>query len=211
MSAVRAPQPTHADLPAARKGDWIQTFSGREYWPLDPRPDEVHIEDVAHHLSMICRYTGAVRKFYSVAEHSVLVSFLVPREHALTALLHDATEAYVTDIARPVKPFLPDYERIEALNWKAVAERFNLPQVMPQCVHEADTAMLWVERHHLLATPPRPWNLPEPTVDLSGVVIKALAPGQAEARFLLRYHELTSNRDLAPAPSLETASPSTGL
>ena len=68
---------------SARKGDWMQTYTGRQFWPIDPRANEVHIEDIAHALSMMCRYNGHCRTFYSVAEHSVLVSQHVPPEHAL--------------------------------------------------------------------------------------------------------------------------------
>lgn len=76
----------------------MQTFSGALYWPMDPRPEDVNILDIAHSLSMQCRYTGHVSKFYSVAEHSVHVSNIVPKELAMCGLLHDATEAYLTAI-----------------------------------------------------------------------------------------------------------------
>ncbi len=77
---------------SARIGNWLQTYSGIAYWPLDPRPEEVTIEDIAHHLSLICRFGGAVRRFYSVVEYSVLVSRVGPPVYALQCLLHDATE-----------------------------------------------------------------------------------------------------------------------
>ena len=74
---------------SARRGEWIQTFSGGRFWPLDPRPEDVYIGDIAHALSMKCRYAGHTTFFYSVAEHSVHVCRHAPAEHKLWALLHD--------------------------------------------------------------------------------------------------------------------------
>jgi hypothetical protein len=128
-----------------RKGDWIATHSGRKFWPLDPRPEEVSIGDVAHALSNLCRFGGHSVRFYSVAEHSVLVSYQVPPEHQLTALLHDAPEAYVADVPRPLKKDLANYAEIEALVWRAVAARFGLPEELPEIVKMADDAVLAAE------------------------------------------------------------------
>ena len=112
-----------------RTGDWMQTYTGRQFWPLDPRADEVDINDIAHSLSNMCRFAGHVRRFYSVAEHCVRVSWLAPVENprlALAALLHDATEAYVVDVPRPLKRFLSGYKEIEDRVARAVEERFGL-------------------------------------------------------------------------------------
>jgi hypothetical protein len=95
-----------------RKGDWIQTFTGKQFWPLDPRPDEVYIEDIAHALGNICRFNGHCLRFYSVAEHCFHVSHKVVPGLALMGLLHDAAEAYVCDVVRPVKPYLKEYKKI---------------------------------------------------------------------------------------------------
>src|SRR5262245_27549306 len=100
-----------------RIGDWMQTISGRKFWPLDPRPEEVCIEDIGHALSLVCRFGGHCHTFYSVAEHSVRVSLLAEdmakssahwtdeniRMIALSGLLHDAAEAYIGDMVRPLK------------------------------------------------------------------------------------------------------------
>jgi hypothetical protein len=86
-----------------RRGDWMQTFTGRAFYPLDPRPEDIDPVDIAHALSLICRYGGHSSRFYSVAEHCVLMSHAVAPEHALWALLHDATEAYLGDMIRPLK------------------------------------------------------------------------------------------------------------
>src|ERR1017187_10636100 len=76
----------------------ITTFSGIHFWPLLPNPADIRIEDIAHALSNQCRFAGHAREFYSVAEHSVRVSQLCPPEDALWGLLHDASEAYLTDV-----------------------------------------------------------------------------------------------------------------
>lgn len=137
-----------------RIGHWMQTASGRAYWPLDPRPEEVFIEDIAAGLSRECRYGGHIRDdiaHYSVAEHSVLASYLVPAEHAFAALMHDAPEGYIKDIPRPVKVDLGGYAEIEAANWRAIANRFGLAYDLHQCVHDADVAMLFAERAAVMA------------------------------------------------------------
>ncbi|MDO4254358.1 MAG: hypothetical protein Q4C81_04310 [Kocuria sp.] len=99
--------------PSWQRGNWMQTYTGRRFYPLDSRPEDVDVVDVAHALSMQCRYNGHVRLFMSVAEHCVLVSRLVPSEHALWGLLHDATEAYVGDMVRPLKLHMPEYRAVE--------------------------------------------------------------------------------------------------
>src|SRR5690242_11754504 len=86
-----------------RRGDWMQTYTGRRFWPLDPRVDDIDIGDIAHHLSLVCRFAGACREFYSVAQHCVGVSYVCDPKDALWGLLHDAAEAYVGDMVRPLK------------------------------------------------------------------------------------------------------------
>ena len=79
------------------------TYTGKEFYPLDPNPADIDIKDIAHALSNCCRFAGHIKSFYSVAQHSVIVSELCEPENALAGLLHDASEAYLSDIARPVK------------------------------------------------------------------------------------------------------------
>lgn len=110
-----------------RAGDWVLMPSGRPFWPIDPRADEIDIEDIAFSLSHLCRFGGHCKRFYSVAEHSVYVSRLVSPEAALWGLLHDASEAYVGDMPRPLKRMLPEFVMMEGKVQQAVAERFSLP------------------------------------------------------------------------------------
>jgi len=172
----------------SRRGDWIMTFTGREYWPMDPRPAEVDIYDIAHALSNLCRYTGHCARYFSVAEHSVLVSQLVPKHLAFVGLMHDATEAYVNDLARPLKHHLPQYMEAEARNWLAIAERYGLPAAIPDEVHDADNLALRMEyaalMHH---TPQLP---PVKAKDTKGLEVLGLPPLIARDVFLRRYFEL---------------------
>ena len=170
-----------------RKGDWMQTFMGRQFWPLDPRPDEVHIGDIAESLSKLCRYNGHCEGFYSVAEHSVAVSFNVPPEMALEGLLHDAAEAYLGDVIRPIKPFLTGLKAIEAKIEQAIAERFGLVYPWPAEVRRVDAAILHDEQLGIMKEPPRKWYLTEPPL---GVNLACLPHDQAKRRFMARFDEL---------------------
>lgn len=175
-----------------RKGDWIQTYLGNTFHPMDPRADEIHIEDIAHSLSMQCRYAGHCRRFYSVAEHCVLIAgWLIDtgsaREVCAWGLMHDASEAYLVDVPRPVKPFLAGYAEAEKRVMWAVRERFQLPRVMDPKVKLADNRILTDERTALMAEPPVPWaNEQRPL----GVRIECWPPEVAEAKFLSMFQAL---------------------
>lgn len=169
-----------------RHGDWMQTHSGRAYYPHDPRPEDIYIDDLAHHLSMLCRFTGAVSRFYSVAEHCIHVSKIVPAEHSLVGLLHDAPEAYLNDLNRPLKVGLPGYKRIEEINWLAMCEKFDLPLVMDPCIKEADELVYFIEQRALMPMNERiktPPNLPD-------VGMIGWPQAVAKQRFYDRYMEI---------------------
>ena len=170
------------------RGDWMQVYSGRRFYPLDPRPDEIDAADIAHALSLLCRYGGHVDRFYSVAEHCVLMSEAVAPEHALAALLHDATEAYVVDVPRPLKRQLAGYREIEAAVWRAICLRFGLVGDLPAEVHEADNRILLTERDALMSRTRHPWEQ-EGLVPLP-VTITGWSPGHAEGRYLARLARL---------------------
>lgn len=182
-----------------RKGDWLQTASGKAFYPADPRPEDINIHDIAHALAHLCRFGGHSRHFYSVAEHSVLVSQCVPAPWALEALLHDATEAYVVDVPRPVKRALGEsYARLEAGVWAAIAKRFNLPEEMPACVKEADNAVLMAERAALLDHVPG-WGHGLEHVQPAPVTINCMSSGRAKRFFLSRFSDLLYQREKAAA------------
>lgn len=118
------------------------TYTGRSVDILNPTEDMIDIIDIAHSLSNQCRFTGHTLSFYSVAEHSVRLSgrFLT-LEDKRWALMHDAAEAYISDIATPVK-HLPEVHAviapIEERFLRVIASKFELPWPMPECVHEED-------------------------------------------------------------------------
>jgi uncharacterized protein len=148
--------------------DAIFTYSGRFIRPLDPNPNDIFIEDIAHALANQCRWTGHVSRFLSVAEHSVHVSQLVPKELQLTALLHDASEAYLADLARPIKkaPGLGEiYLEIEAKLSAVIAIRFGITDdpLSHAEVKLADERVLWSEAKALL--PRLGQEMPDPGED----------------------------------------------
>lgn len=171
------------------RGDWMQTNSGRRFYPLDPRPADVDREDIAHALSLLCRYGGHVDRFYSVAEHSILMSNAVEPEHALAALLHDATEAYVVDVPRPLKRVLDGYREIEQRVWYAIAVRYGLDLTLPGPVKVADNRILLTERAALMRSAER-WAVDDEYTALP-VTITGWSPPDAERYFLDRLEELT--------------------
>lgn len=138
-----------AETATGRKGDFMQLYSGKIFYPMDPRADEVEIEDIAHALSMQCRYAGHCLRFYSVAEHCVHLARHVSGPNKLWALLHDASEAYLVDVPRPVKPYLEGYKAAERRVMDAVCDRFGLPREMPAEVHAADSAIIGDERANM--------------------------------------------------------------
>lgn len=184
-------------LAAPRKGDWMQTFTGRQFWPLDPRPEDVDILDIAHALSHLCRFAGHVRQFYSVADHCVRVSRCAPfgdRMVALGALLHDATEAYVVDVPRPLKRFLPGYKEIEAGVARAIEQRFDLETGILDhaSVKHWDEALLATEARDLMGGESAgKWSLR--AMPLPGVIVPRTSE-EARVAFLERFDALGGKR-----------------
>jgi|ERR1700677_603715 len=174
------------------KRAWIQTYSGGQFHILDPQQDEIAIVDIGHALAMLCRFTGHVRRFYSIAEHSVLGSRLVPQKDALWFLLHDSSEAYINDINRPLKHFTgigSEYIPVESKIMGAICQKFRLPQEEPTSIKKIDNAMLFAEKEQLLA--PLEWDAKWGDIKPADVKVKCWAPEVAEVEFLHRFYELT--------------------
>lgn len=183
-----------AEQSGARKGDWIQTYCSRQFWALDPRPEDFDIRDIAHALSMICRFNGHCLRFYSVAEHSILMAiyFIKKGEYAnaLWALLHDGTEAYLCDVPRPIKPYLTGYKEVEDSLMAVIAERFGLGGVvMPKAVKDTDYAILFAEAEQNMGPAPATWNSPVAALDIK---LQYWTPEQAERNFLHVFEALTN-------------------
>lgn len=175
--------------PSWLAGGWLQTFTGKAFYPLSPRAEDIDPVDIAHALGLICRYGGHCTKFYSVAEHCVLMSRAVAEDLALASLLHDATEAYVGDMIRPLKVQMPEYMAVEGGVWEAVAQRFSIPGgPLPVGVKDADSRILLDERAVLLSPSPHPWTVDG--MEPLGVEITGWGPEIAKMQFLKRLDEL---------------------
>lgn len=166
---------------------FMVTYTGKRFY-MDERmkDNEVSIEDIAHALSHVCRFGGHCKVFYSVAQHSVLVSNLVPKEHALAALLHDASEAYVSDIVRPVKRQLPDYKTFENKVQDLIATHFKVDLDHHE-VHKGDNLALYAEAMTLIGNV-TDWDLDEFAND---TIVVPLNSEAAKQLFIDRYEELT--------------------
>lgn len=172
-----------------RNGNWMQTYVGGIFYPIDPHLDEICIEDIAHALALQCRYNGHCINFYSVAEHCYWISKLLPPELALAGLLHDASEAYLCDIPRPLKPWLTGYKEAEARLERVIAMKYNLQYPWHDQIKYMDNAMLLVERDQNMARPPRPWH--DYNVAAPDIKLNLWLPDVAEQMFLTRFEELT--------------------
>ena len=163
--------------------------SGHYFDLVDLANNKVLIEDIAHGLSYICRFTGHTNTFYSVAQHSVQASYIVPVEDAMAALLHDAAEAFIGDVSRPLKQLLPDYKALEARIEADVFQKLGLPLPLPDSVKRADMVMLATEQRDLMPAHDDSWAC------LAGIkpLEIALTPWGSEyskSAFLLRYNAL---------------------
>lgn len=191
-----------------RPGDWFVTFTGLEVWPMDPRPEDVCIEDIAHSLACQCRFAGHASRFYSVAEHSLNVCRLMQAHpHAsvllqLAALLHDSAEAYLQDVIRPIKRCMANSEEYKQLEnrWlfaiaMAVAKHCAV-ELAELCagsnVKAMDNIMLVTERRDLfkLTAQNTSWIEDEMGIEPAGFRVECFAPALAENLFLTRFYKL---------------------
>lgn len=189
---------------------WIGTYSGTKFWPLEPRVEEIHIEDIAHSLARQCRFNGHCERFYSVAEHSVEVSRVLgagrreagsnPQSLALWGLLHDAAETYLSDLVRPIKRHCwfvarlsyRKYASCEEIILRLVAERFGLRYPAPKEVEVADERMLATERQQLFDARQPVWDALN-GIEPYPIALSCLNCTAAENAFLARFKELTAN------------------
>jgi hypothetical protein len=192
-----APPITHADDLAIvrdemqyRAATFIETYTGRAFWPLKPTKDALSIIDIAHALSNQCRYSGHVRFFYSVAQHCCLLAAWLAHNNGsaldcLRILMHDAAEAYLVDIPRPVKQYMPQY-RVwdhaigDVINdWMGWADLAPLP-----IIDELDNRIIVDERRELMSASGLDWGHHHGPI---GVQIDPWTPAEAEKQFLRQY------------------------
>ncbi len=173
---------------------WIKTNSGIKFDIFKPKVSDVNIEDIAHSLSLLCRFNGNCRKFYSVAQHSVLVSHIIDTEYSLEGLLHDAPESITGDIIRPMKIWLPDFAVFEDKIDRVIAKRFGLLRTKASLaeVKRADNVALVTEARDLV-------NAEDclceycPDVEPLKQKIKPWSFEKSKREFLKRFEELTAD------------------
>lgn len=181
--------------------EWIQTISGKKFTLLDPDPASIDIFDIALALGKQCRFAGHVTRFYSVAEHCVLLSELVDPGNPLlqlAALLHDAEEAYTGDISQPLKSLFPGLKKLGHKIRRAIFDKFEIPwrkitATEWTAIKGIENRLILTEREVLLAEPPEKWILDY--MDLKRFdkrKIKTWDPRTAAEKFIFRFYSLWS-------------------
>jgi len=151
---------------------WIQTYTGKRFDLIDPKPEQICMADIAHALSRACRFTGHTFAHYSVAEHSVLVSHMVPPSLVCEALLHDAAEAYIGDATSPLKKAMralsdgmpSAYDEIETGIRHSIFKKFGLQDTHSPLVSEADILALIAEAAFFFPVQSCDWGLPKSSI-----------------------------------------------
>ncbi len=165
---------------------YVSTYLGNRFYPATPRIEDVHIEDIAHGLAFQCRFNGQTRSFYSVAQHSLFVAALVPTRLKLAALLHDASEAYLGDMVKPLKALFPEFSKLEESVTGLIGERFGVTGFDAPAIKRADLIALATEKRDLMPHSSEPWAA------LAGVTavparIVPMGPQEAKAAFLEHF------------------------
>ena len=178
------------------RGPWIQTYTGRKFYPFDPQPEDINIKDIAYVLSGEYRFGGHCKPRITVAQHSVLVSERLPLGYdlALWGLLHDASEAYVRDLNKPIKETLPGYKYIEVRIQRAIADKFDLSWPMPSRIHEVDRRMCATEAARCMRPVKAGFfeSCGEEPKAYDDLTIRVWNSKKAMRKFLCRFAELRS-------------------
>ncbi len=172
------------------RGFNMTTYSGKPFWPFDPRPEDFRIFDIAHSLANICRFNGHTKEFYSVAQHCVHGSYEIERAFAFEFLMHEVEEAYTGDMIRPIKylPTMTGFRNIQNKIDAVSRRKFGLPEKMSPEVKIADNRMCWTEKRDLLLNQQDiDWGTPIEPYERR---IKAISPLEAKWAFIDRFKEL---------------------
>lgn len=170
-----------------KRGPYLVTYTGKKFFPFDVQARDIDILDIAHALSNMCRFGGHTNKFYSVAQHSVLVSLILPDELKLRGLLHDASEAYLVDVPRPLKKIadFSAYRRIERETQEVIYTKYGLSAHDVLEIHYADNLALATEARDLMGDPEWAHDM-----ETSKVKIVPWTPEHSEKMFLKTFKEL---------------------
>lgn len=179
--------------------EWIQTFSGFKFDLIEPDPDSIDIFDISHSLSNKCRFGGHTNRFYSVAEHSILLSELIITDNIylkLIALLHDAEEAYTGDVTQPLKALLDGFSLIAGNIRRRIFKKFDIAYPgddEKQLIKDIEYRLILTERKVLLSEPPEKWHLDytdyRPYNNYKKL-IKCLDPETAREKFIYKFYYL---------------------
>ena len=168
---------------------YVSTFLGNRFYPLVPCIDHVAIEDIAHGLAYQCRFNGQTSQFYSVAQHSLIVASLVPTNLRLAALLHDAAEAYLGDMVKPLKVLLPAFAAIEDQVSAIIAEAFGIDFADYAPIKRADLIALATEKRDLMPHSAERWSYLDGIRPLPQRIV-TMSPGDAKREFLSQFARL---------------------
>jgi len=176
---------------------YIATFTGKKFFLLAPRMEDIDIIDIAHATAMQCRWTGHSKHHYSIAQHSWYCSFLGPEDEALERLMHDGSEAYISDMNRPLKHYTDAgtaYMKVEEPLQRMIYEAFACKTTEPPSVKIADNLMLYAEKAQIVGykfAEAEQWSAKE---EAAPIIIEQWSPEYAEKKFLERFRELYNRR-----------------
>ena len=172
---------------------YVSTFLGNRFYLTRPHIDDVAIEDIPHGLAYQCRFNGQTNAFYSVAQHSLMVMDLVPPDHRFAALLHDAAEAYLGDMVKPLKNLFPEFSVIEARVMAIIGEKFGLDLThLALSIKQADLVALATEKRDLMPHSTEPWSYLAEVEPLPHA-IAPMSPEKAKEAFLVAYQRFSAD------------------
>lgn len=175
---------------------WIRTYSGKRFNVFEPRTEDVDIVDIAHALSFTCRFSGHTTQFYSVAEHCLNMCALLPDDLKIYGLLHDAAEAYLTDVPTPIKKQMPDIHILESKVMQVVAVKFKLQYQYFLCreIKDMDWALCVAEAKQFLSEGIKGWTAVLPQKDIRRLPFPPMAMSSVEEQFLFNFYRLMEAR-----------------